>query len=86
MNLYHAYYKRQYFDKETKCWMDTYYTCQGIVVLADCYESAKIKVEECITKAERGNFRAVLVSDVEECLGLDIRHAFEDSLDINPIF
>lgn len=86
MNFYHAYYKRQIYDEDIGTWIDTYYTFQGIIVIADSYDSALIKVGECLTKVETGKYRTVLVSDVVECIGLDRRHGFEDSFDMNPIF
>lgn len=85
MNLYHAYYKRQYYDEKSECWLDTFYTCQGIVVIADCYETARTKIEECLAKVEHDKFRAVMASDIVECLGLDARQGFEGSFDLNPI-
>ena len=86
MNFYHAYYKRQYYDKETRLWKDTCYNRQGIVVIANNYDEAKTKVEICLTKVETGAFRAILVSDIVECIGLDRRHGFDDTFDFNPIF
>lgn len=86
MNFYHAYYKRQFYDEDLNEWIDTYYDCQGIIVIADNYDDAKLKIEKCLTKVEHGKFRAVLISDVDECIGLDRRHGFEDSFDMNPIF
>ena len=69
MNFYHAYYKRQIYDEDIGTWIDTYYTFQGIIVIADSYDSALRKVGECLTKVETGKYRAVLVSDVVECIG-----------------
>jgi hypothetical protein len=34
---------------------------------------------------ECGKYRAVLVSDVVECIGLDRRHGFEDSFEVHPV-
>ena len=85
INLYYAYYKRQRWDKDDCQWHDTWYNHQGIVVIANSYDDAKMKVEKCLSKVEKENYRAVLVSDITECIGLDIRYGFEDSLDVNPI-
>lgn len=86
MNFYHAYYKRQHYDEESKLWYDTFYTFQGIVVIANNYDEAKLKIEKCLTQVETGEYRAVLTSDIVECIGLDRRHGFDWSFDVNPIF
>ena len=85
MNFYHAYYKRQHYDEDRKLWHDTFYTSQGIVVIAGSYEEAKSKVEKCLTQVETGEYRAVLVSNIVECIGLDRRHGFDWSFEVNPI-
>lgn len=85
MNFYHAYYKRQRYDEDNKIWMDTYYDHQGIIVIANDYNEAKLKIEKCLTKVEYENYRAVLIGDVVECIGLDRRHGFEDSFEVCPI-
>ena len=85
MNFYHAYYKRQHYDKDKKLWYDTFYDNQGIVVIANNYDEAKSKVEKCLTKVERGEYRAVLVGDIVECIGLDRRFGFEWSFEVYPI-
>lgn len=85
VNFYYAYYKRQRWDQDSCQWNDTWYNHQGIVVIANNYDDAKMKVENCLSKVEKENCRAVLVSDITECIGLDIRYGFEDSLDVNPI-
>lgn len=85
INFYHAYYKRQMIDDDSGDWRDTYYDCQGIIVIADGYDSAKRKIEECLKKVETGYCRAVLVSDIVKCLGLDRRHGFEWSFEVDPI-
>lgn len=85
MNFYHAYYMRQYYDKDEKIWKDTCYRSQGIIVIADNYNEAKSKIEACLTKVEAGEYRAILVSDIIECIGLDRRHGY-DSFYVNPIF
>lgn len=90
MNFYHAYYKRQVYNKDRDCWEDTYYSFQGIVVIANDYDEAKAKVEKCLpiveTEKEYGKYRAVLVGDIVECIGLDRRHGFEGSFEVCPIF
>lgn len=85
MNFYHAYYKRQHYDRYRNIWYDTFYTFQGIVVIAGSYEEAKSKVEKCLAQVETGECRAVLVSDIVECIGLDRRHGFDWSFEVNPI-
>lgn len=85
MNFYHAYYKRQRYHKETGRWKDTFFDHQGIIVIADSISSAKIKIDECLKKVESGDYRAVLSSDIVECIGLDRRHGFEWSFAVNPI-
>ena len=85
MNFYHAYYKRQYWDEVSFQWKDTYYNRQGIVVIASNFDDAKIKIEKCLLKVEKENYRAVLVSDIVECIGLDMRQGFDDSFNVCPI-
>lgn len=90
MNFYHAYYKRQVYDAGEDCWEDTDYNCQGIVVIASNYDEAKVKVEKCLpiveTEQEWGKYRAVLVSDIVECIGLDRRLSFDGGFEVFPIF
>lgn len=86
MNFYHVYYKRQYRNGDKGVWEDTFYNHQGIVVIANDYNEAKSKIEKCLAKVEDGNHRAVLTNDIVKCIGLDIRHGFEWSLEVNPIF
>lgn len=90
MNFYHAYYKRQVYNKDRDCWEDTYYSFQGIIVIANNYDEAKAKVEKCLLivemEKEYGKYRAVLVGDITECIGLDRRHGFEGSFEVCPIF
>ena len=85
MNFYHAYYKRQYWDEVSFQWKDTYYNRQGIVVIASNFDDAKIKIEKCLLKVEKENYRAVLVGDIVECIGLDMRQGFDDSFNVCPI-
>lgn len=85
MNFYHVYYKRQYWDKDNAQWEDTYYNHQGIVVIASNFDDAKIKIEKCLLKVEKENYRAVLVGDIVECVGLDMRQGFDDSFNVCPI-
>lgn len=85
INFYHAYYKRQRYDKDSCQWNDTYYDFQGIVVIASNYDDAKVKIEKCLEKVEKDDCRAVLVSDITECIGLDRRHGFDWSFEVNPI-
>ena len=59
MNFYHAYYKRQYYDKDEKLWKDTCYNRQGIVVIADNYGEAKSKVETYSTKLQNAKQNAL---------------------------
>lgn len=85
MNFYHAYYKRQYRDKTTGLWCDTRYRRQGIIVIAATLVDAKSKIEKCLSKVEYGDYRAILVSDVVECIGLDRRWGFEGAFEVYPI-
>lgn len=85
MNFYHARYKRQVYDGNMQLWKDTYYDNQGIIVIANNYDDAKLKIEKSLPKVERGKNRAVLISDVVECIGLDRRHGFDGSFEIYPI-
>lgn len=85
MNFYHAYYKRQLWDEDNAQWKDTYYNRQGIVVIASNFDDAKIKIEKCLLKVEKENYRAVLVSDIVECIGLDMRQGFDGSFYVCPI-
>ena len=85
MNFYHAYYKRQLWDEDNAQWKDTYYNRQGIVVIASNFDDAKIKIEKCLLKVEKENYRAVLVCDIVECVGLDMRQGFDDSFNVRPI-
>ena len=86
MNFYHVYYKRQYWDKVSCQWKDTYYNRQGIVVIASNFDAAKIKIEKCLLNVEKENYRAVLVGDIVECIGLDMRQGFDDSFNVCPIY
>ncbi len=86
MNFYYVYYKRQYWDEDDAQWKDTCYNRQGIVVIASNFDDAKIKIEKCLLKVEEENYRAVLVGDIVECIGLDMRHGFEDSFCVCPIY
>lgn len=83
LNFYHAYYKKQYYDEGQ--WKDTFYNHQGIVVIANSYDDAKIKVEKCLSRVEEENYRMILISDIVECIGLDLSHGFEDSFYVYPI-
>ena len=85
MNFYHAYYKRQFRDETTGSWCDTYYDCQGIIVIAGTLDDAKLKIEKCLSKVEYGNYRAILVSDVVECIGLDRRWGFDGAFEVYPV-
>ena len=85
MNFYQAYYKRQYNDG-SRGWRDTAYRPQSLFVIANNYKEAKQKIERCLAKVEIGDYRAVLVSDIHECIGIDMRHGFMDTFDIFPVF
>lgn len=86
IGLYHAYYKVQHYDKEDGVWYDTYYQEQSIVVFAISYAEAKLKIEKCLTDVEKGCCRAVLNGDIVKCIGLDMRHGFEDAFEVQPIY
>ena len=86
MNFYYVYYKRQHWDEDDAQWKDTWYNRQGIVVIASNFDDAKIKIEKCLLKVEEENYRAVLVGDIVECIGLDMRHGFEASFCVCPIY
>lgn len=49
MNFYCATYKKQIYDNG---WKDTDYNSQGIIVIANSYDEAKLKVEKCLLKVE----------------------------------
>lgn len=85
MELYYAYYKRQHFDVKSGKWEDTFYSHQGIVVVAENYETAREKVERCILAAGGGEFRAVLTCDIIKCIGLDMRESFDGGFSVSPI-
>lgn len=86
MNFYHVYYKKQYYDKSKNVWVDTHYDHQSIIVIANNYEEAKLKIEKCLEKVEiNERWRIVLVSNIIECIGLNISRGFEGS-EILPIF
>ena len=38
-----------------------------------------------LLKVEKENYRAVLVGDIVECIGLDMRQGFDDSFNVCPI-
>ena len=86
MNFYHVYYKRQLWDEDDAQWKDTWYNRQGIVVIASNFEDAKIKIEKCLLNVEKENYRAVLVGDIVECIGLDMRQGFDDSFNVCLIY
>ena len=54
-------------------------------MIASNFDDAKIKIEKCLLKVEKENYRAVLVGDIVECVGLDMRHGFDDSFNVCPI-
>lgn len=83
--FYHAYYKKQYRDKTTGFWMDTRYNHQSIFVIAINYSDAKLKIEKCLKKLEKDDYRAILNSDIAECIGFDGSYGFEDSFCVTPI-
>ena len=85
MNFYHAYYKRQIYDAMRNLWRDTDYDRQSIIVIANNYDEANLKIEKCLGEVEGGKTRAVLVSDVVECIGLDGSDGFDNSFYIRPI-
>lgn len=85
MNFYHVYYKRQRWDEDDAQWKDTWYNRQRIVVIASNFDDAKIKIAKCLLKVEKENYRAVLVGDIVECIGLDMRQEVEDSFSVRPI-
>lgn len=87
MNFYHVYYKRQLWDEDDAQWKDTWYNRQGIVVIANNFNDAKIKIEKCLLNVEKEDYRVVLVSDIVECIGLDMRRGGCDgSLNVYPIY
>lgn len=85
MELYYAYYKRQHFNVKSGKWEDTFYNHQGIVVVAENFETAKEKVERCIQVAGGGEFRAVLTGNIIKCIGLDMRELFDGDFSVSPI-
>lgn len=85
MDFYHAYYKRQIRDETTGLWRDTCYVHQGIIVIADTDDDARLKIEKCLSEVERYETRAILNSDVTKCIGLDLRHGFDWSFEVHPI-
>lgn len=54
-------------------------------MIADTLDDAKTKIEKCLLKVEYGDYRAILVSDVVECIGLDRRWGFGGSFEVYPI-
>ena len=79
MKFYHAEYKMQK-NKGAEVWVDIrFLTTNRIIVLADDYSEAFRQVEDCLRKKESNEYRAVLVSDIEECVGIDIEHGFDDT-------
>lgn len=86
MNIYHAFYKVQSLDSASGCWFDErYYKQKSVVVLAGNSDEAKAKVNQCIAKMKRWNQRAVLTSEVVECVGLDTGIGFDNSTQMRPI-
>lgn len=82
MKLYHAWYKTQKYIDEHDVWIDIgCYSTNYIVVLADSYFDALLKVEECLRQLnnEDEKYRVVLDSNVEECVGIGIFHGFDDT-------
>lgn len=86
MNFYHVYYRRQHWDECDSQWKNTSYNWQGIVVIASNLDDAKVKIEKCLSEVETGKYRAVLASDIVECIGLDMQHGFEGSYSVYPIY
>lgn len=83
MKLYFATYKRQV--NRDGVWRDTSYCNQKIVVFAKNMKKAKKKIDYCLSKVEKGDYRAVLNGEIIEAYGVDILRGFEDSLYICPI-
>ena len=54
-------------------------------MIASNFDTAKIKIEKCLLNVEKENYRAVLVGDIVECIGLDMRQGFDDSFNVCPI-
>lgn len=83
MKLYHAWHKTQKYIEEHDAWIDVggYYSKDYIVVLADSYFDALLKVEECLRQLnnEDEKYRVVLDSNIEECVGIGISHGFDDT-------
>ena len=85
MKLYHAWYKTQEYEEEHDIWIDINHHSDCIVVIADSYFEALLKVEECLLAITKDGYRAVLDSNIKECIGLDVWHGFNYT-NINPIF
>lgn len=83
MKLYFATYTRQV--KRGGVWRDTSYCNQKIVVFAKNKKKAKKKIDYCLSKVEKGDYRAVLNDEITEAYGIDLEYGFEDALYINPI-
>ena len=85
MSFYHAYYKRQILEVNGE-WKDTMYNHQSIIVIANNLDEAKKKIEQCLQKVETGKFRAILSSNVEECIGISFEHGFDYSMEVLPVY
>ena len=55
-------------------------------MIASNFDAAKIKIEKCLLNVEKENYRAVLVSDIVECIGLDMKQGFDNSFNVCPIY
>ena len=79
MKFYHAEYKRQKYEG-ANVWRDVgFFTSRSIIVLAENYPEASQKIIDCLQKNTNGEYRAVLDSNIQECIGIDIEHGFDET-------
>ena len=86
MKFYCVRYKRQRFNELSSEWKDTDFKNQKIVVIAESPDEAIEKINQCLSNVETDNYRAVPMSAIKECIGLNFRSEFESTLWVDAIY
>ena len=83
MKFYCAWYKIQKYSKEEEVWKYWDYG-HKVIVLAENYFEAMLKIEECLLMIKEDDYRAVLDSNIQECIGLNVEHGYDQTY-ITPL-
>lgn len=89
MNFYYGYYVEQIRSNEnSEDWVTLIKKRQGIIMIANDCNEAYSKFYECLDKIEEKkktlNYRIKPLGFVE-CIGLDMKRAYDNSINIIPI-